>query len=227
MIDADPARRGGRLPGKDRLERNLRLKSRIDRLAAAAIAVLLAPILAAIALAIAAESLLAGEAPHLLVSEPRRSAGRTFRLLKFRVFRVRAWREHLASAPLVSIKAVEGVPANLTRVGRVLKACYLDELPQLFCILRGEMGLVGPRPYFEGDWLREGRLDIPARRTLKAGLLGPYQAVKGTVSGLEAVNQLDSEYLELLSSASAGRVLAKDLSLLARSVRTVLEARGL
>lgn len=215
------------MPDLDRLQRNLRLKSRIERLAAAGIAVLLAPLCAAIAAAIVLESLLAGEPPHVLVGEPRRSAGRTFQLLKFRTFRVRAWREHLAAAPDVSIKAVESRPVHLTRVGRAIQRCYLDELPQIWNILRGEMALVGPRPYFEGDWLRERRLDIRARRVLKAGLLGPYQAVKGTISGIEAVNRLDTDYLELLSSASAGRVLAKDLALVARSVRTVLEARGL
>ena len=125
-----------------------------------------------ITIAITVESIAAGESPVILVSERRRSANRTFRLLKFRVFRVRAWRDHLATRPDVSVKAIERDADQLTRVGRVFKRCYLDELPQFVNILRGDMS---PRPYFECDWSRESRLDTPARRLLPAGLWAPIK----------------------------------------------------
>jgi len=97
-----------------------------------------------ITIAITVESIATGESPVILVSERRRSANRTFRLLKFRVFRVRAWRDHLATRPDVSVKAIEREADQLTRVGRLLKRCYLDELPQFVNILCGDMSLVGP-----------------------------------------------------------------------------------
>jgi lipopolysaccharide/colanic/teichoic acid biosynthesis glycosyltransferase len=213
--------------GRDLLHRNMRFKAGAERLAALALVAALLPIALAIAAAISIEAMASGERPRVLVGETRRSAGRTFRLLKFRTFRVSAWREHLARARGTSVKALERRPEALTRIGRVLKRIYLDELPQLLNVVRGEMALVGPRPYFDGDWQREPRLDIPARRLLRAGLVGPYQALKGRVSGLESVNQLDSGYLDHLRSASLLAVAGHDLALVARSLATVLRARGL
>jgi lipopolysaccharide/colanic/teichoic acid biosynthesis glycosyltransferase len=205
----------------------LRVKHGCDRLFALALLLLLFPLGLLIALSIVLESAIAGEPPCIFVAEKRRSANRTFALLKFRVFRVSAWQHHLTHDSSVSLKALERRAEHLTWVGRRLKRCYLDELPQLLNILRGEMSLVGPRPYFEGDWLREPRLDIPARRSLKAGLVGPYQSVKGTISGLDKVNLLDTEYFASVASASAPRVMLLDLRIIARSVRTVLRAQGL
>ena len=212
---------------RDRLHRNARFKAVAERMAALALAAALLPIGLAIAAAIALEAVASGERPRVLVGETRRSAGRTFGLLKFRTFRLEAWREHLARAPGTSVKALERRPEALTRTGRVLKRAYLDELPQLLNVVRGEMALVGPRPYFDGDWEREPRLDIPARRLLRAGLVGPYQAVKGRVSGLDRVNALDAGYLDHLRSASLLAVAWRDAAIVARSVGTVLRARGL
>jgi len=217
MADMDP----------DKLARNLRVKAVGERLAAMALLLLLSPLEIAIAAAIALEALASDEPPRVLIDERRQSAGRVFSLLKFRVFRVEAWLEHLAREPGVSIKALERRPELLTRTGRVLKRCYLDELPQLVNIARGEMALVGPRPYFEGDWAREPRLDVPARRLLRAGLVGPYQAVKGRISGLDEVNRLDGEYLAHLRKASVPALLARDLAIVARSLGTLLRAQGL
>jgi lipopolysaccharide/colanic/teichoic acid biosynthesis glycosyltransferase len=211
----------------DRLDRNTRAKAAGERIAALGLGLALLPLGVAIAVAIALEAGITGERPRILVGEPRRSAGRTFLILKFRTFRARAWREHLARAPGEGLKALEQRPGTLTFTGRLLKRTYLDELPQLLNVLRGEMALIGPRPYFEGDWQREPRLDIPARRLLRAGLVGPFQAVKGRVSGLERVNALDTAYLEHLRSASLAAVAAQDVALVAQSVATVLRARGL
>lgn len=132
----------------------------------------------------------------------------------------------LTHEPTRSVKALEKKP-HLTRVGRLLKRCYLDELPQLLNILRGEMSLVGPRPYFEENWLRQSRLDIPARRLFKAGLVGSYGAVKGRISGAHRENLLDTEYLEYVTSTSVPQMLARDLKLIIGGLSTVMRAKGL
>ena len=113
----------------------VRFKYWMDRVAAFVIIIASLPVLLLIAVSIAFEALLTGEPLHILVGEKRQSAGRTFHLLKFRVFRVDALREHLATKPSVSVKAIEKKPENLTRVGRLLKRFYLDELAQLLNIL--------------------------------------------------------------------------------------------
>jgi lipopolysaccharide/colanic/teichoic acid biosynthesis glycosyltransferase len=108
-----------------------------------------------------------------------------------------------------------------------MKQYYFDELPQLINILRGEMSLVGPRPYFDGDWQRKPLLDIPARRFLKAGLVGPFQAVKGQVSGLDSVNALDTEYFNFIMSASFSTLMMLDIKIIQKSFFTSMRAEGL
>ena len=114
----------------EKLARNLRVKRWADWMLVLPLVAVLAPVWASIVVAIVIDSIAAGESPVILVSELRRSANRTFRMLKFRVFRVEAWREHLATRPHVSIKAIEREGRELTRVGRLMKRCYVDEVPQ-------------------------------------------------------------------------------------------------
>jgi lipopolysaccharide/colanic/teichoic acid biosynthesis glycosyltransferase len=211
----------------EKLNRAVRLKYLSDRCFALVFSIVLLPLGILIAALIALEAFFTGEPPCVLVGERRRSADRGFLILKFRVFRVSAWRQYQIDSPTVSLKGLEKQSKHLTRVGRIVKRCYLDELPQLLNVLRGEMSLVGPRPYFEHDWQREGRLDIPARRILRAGLVGPYQAVKGTISGLDRVNALDADYLDHLRRDSTVQIFVRDAGLIARSVGTLLKAKGL
>jgi len=204
----------------------MRIKYALDRLASVLLLLILFPFGLMIAVAIAVEAIATREPPKVFVSERRLSAGETFRLLKFRIVRIRSLRSHRQDPQKPSLKAIE-TAKHVTRTGRILKRFYLDELPQLVNIARGEMSLVGPRPYFVEDWKREPRLDIPARRLLKAGLVGPFQAVKGEISGLDAVNVIDSEYFEDCLASSPGKLLAKDLRLIVKSLGTLVRGEGL
>ncbi len=116
------------------------LKHVLDRLAAATLLVLLSPLLAAIALWI----LVDGGRPVLLAQERVGENGRRFRMVKFRTMVPNA----LELAHELTDDPFGVVPDDprVTGPGRFLRRTSLDELPQLWNVLVGEMSLVGPRP---------------------------------------------------------------------------------
>lgn len=107
---------------------------------------------------------------------------------------------------------------RVTRVGRWLRKLSLDELPQLFNVVQGQMSLVGPRPALPQeaatyDQYAAGRLSV------KPGLTGPWQVSARHQSSFDDYLTLDLEYVR-------SRSLGGDLVLLARSVPAVLRGTG-
>jgi len=109
-------------------------KRLFDLLLAALGLLLLAPLLLAVALWIKLDS----RGPVLFRQERVGRFGRPFLIHKFRTMRV--------EAPALGPQITVGADARITRAGRWLRASKLDELPQLWDVLRGAMSLVGPRP---------------------------------------------------------------------------------
>jgi lipopolysaccharide/colanic/teichoic acid biosynthesis glycosyltransferase len=105
------------------------------------------PLSALIVLAV----LLSSGRPVFYSGERVGRGGRVFRMLKFRTLRPAA---ESRLGPFLGKELVERTRLELTPVGRWLRATQLDELPQLWNVLRGDMSLVGPRPirpiFFEG-----------------------------------------------------------------------------
>jgi lipopolysaccharide/colanic/teichoic acid biosynthesis glycosyltransferase len=186
--------------------------------------VLASPVFVGAALAIKVEGLLDRNAGGpVFFSEDRIARGRVIRMLKFRILTT-AGLTSLGSGP-THIAHLERA-GELTRVGRVLKQWYLDELPQLINIAKGDIGLIGTRPYPVELYLEEMEQGITRKRDMPAGLIGIVQSHKGDSADPDGV-ELDRYYWELYQHASAVRLLVEDLRIVARSLRVQLEHKGI
>ena len=158
-----------------------------------------------------------------LYRERRVSRGREFDLLKLRTLRrdvLRGIRE-----PGEHARMHEADPAKLTWSGRrLLKPWYLDELPQLLNVLRGDMTLVGPRPWPPTMVAAQVGRGIDYRLRFRAGWTGPAQVSKGEDVSFE---KLDLEYVERSEHSSRVALAWYDLGILWRTVRTLSRGEGL
>ena len=202
------------------------LKVIFDRGLAALLLVLAAPLLALAALMILLDGWIRPtDRGPVFYRERRISRGQPFSILKFRTMQVTAIEEVLAKG--LTVKTLERQGRAQTRAGIFLRRFYLDELPQLINILRGEMSFVGPRPCAPFEYERELARGIVRKRLAKAGLVGLQQAHKGYTRSFEEEIELDYEYVRCAGSMSPLRRLAYDVSIILRSMRVLMEAKGL
>ncbi len=191
----------------------------VDVVVSSVLLVLLSPLLLLIALAIRLDS----PGSPLFFQERAGLGGRLFRMIKFRTMRVGADIEkqdlaHLNQTGDMRLFKIRDDPRT-TRLGRFLRRWSLDELPQLFNVLIGEMSLIGPRPFFESDFL--GYEDHHFRRVdAKPGITGLWQVSgRSEMLNFEDVIYLDRQYIEQWS-------FWLDMSILFRTVPAVLARTG-
>jgi len=181
--------------------------------------VFLAPMLAAIAIIVKLDS----PGPVLFAQKRVGLGGRAFRMLKFRTMRDGADSEQAGVASLnrsedSRLFKIADDP-RVTRVGRVMRRWSVDELPQLVNVLRGDMSLVGPRPFFESD-LDDYEAHHFRRLAVPPGLTGLWQVSgRSDIVDFEEVVRLDRYYIEHWS-------LALDFRILARTLPTVVSRKG-
>jgi lipopolysaccharide/colanic/teichoic acid biosynthesis glycosyltransferase len=161
--------------------------------------------------------------PALFAQTRVGQGGRTFRMLKLRTMREGAEREQAAVAELNQHDdpRLFKIPADprVTRLGRVIRRWSLDELPQLFNIIAGDMSLVGPRPFFESD-LADYEAHHFRRLAVQPGLTGLWQVSgRSDIVNFEEVVRLDRYYIEHWS-------IGLDFRILARTVPAVVSRRG-
>jgi exopolysaccharide biosynthesis polyprenyl glycosylphosphotransferase len=192
------------------------MKRSLDIAVSAAMLVLLAPLLAAVAVAIK----LTSRGPVLFRQRRMGRGGCVFRVLKFRTMyedaesRLDDLRVHSKDPNWLHLDH----DPRITRVGAVLRKTSIDELPQLWNVLRGEMSLVGPRPLIESeDALIEGW--ARSRLNLTPGITGLWQVLGRTSIPFDEMLKLD--YLYVTSWTLWG-----DIRLLLRTLPSVLNQRG-
>lgn len=183
-----------------RRKHGLAVKRAIDLIGAAVCIVLLLPVLLATALAV----LLAQGRPVFFRQRRPGLGGRPFDIVKFRTMR----------PPHPGEVWYQTDQQRVTRLGRFLRTTSLDELPELWNVLRGEMSLVGPRPLLT-EYLAEYTPEERRRHDMPPGITG-WAVVNGrhTAKFKERL-ELDVWYVDHWS-------LGLDLRILARTLRQVI-----
>jgi exopolysaccharide biosynthesis polyprenyl glycosylphosphotransferase len=193
------------------------LKRIADIVVSALLLAVVSPLLAAIALAIRLTS-----SGTVLYRAPRvGKKGRTFRCCKFRTMVANAdqtkhalRRQNEHQGPTFKLAH----DPRITSVGRVLRRYSLDELPQLWNVLRGEMSLVGPRPHPLDDF-EHYALDHLRRLNATPGMTGLWQVTARNDPSFRRNLELDLEYIEHWS-------LWLDLRILCKTFSAVLQGSG-
>jgi len=197
----------------------VRVKRLVDVIGAAIGLVVLSPLLALLALVVKLDS----RGPALFTQTRVGLSGRPFRMLKFRTMRegAEAEKDEIAKLHGCDDPRLFKIPGDprVTRLGRVIRRWSLDELPQLYNVLAGEMSLVGPRPFFESD-LDDYEAHHFRRLSVTPGLTGLWQVSgRSDIVNFEEVVRLDRHYIEHWS-------LWLDLQILARTLPAVASRRG-
>ncbi|RCH64354.1 sugar transferase [Streptomyces sp. SDr-06] len=193
------------------------VKEVVDRMGAAVLLMLFAPLMALVALLVLVDSRGGAFYRQRRVGKD----GREFTILKFRTMVAGA---HRARAELADLDEGAGLlfkvrrDPRVTRVGAVLRRYSIDELPQLLNVLTGSMSLVGPRPPLPEESAAYGP-DIRRRLLVKPGLTGLWQISGRSDLPWEEAVRLDLRYVEDWS-------LALDSVILWKTLRAVLQGQG-
>ncbi|MCB4824084.1 sugar transferase [Roseicella aerolata] len=197
------------------------LKRAMDILAAGSLLLLCAPVFALLALLIRADG-----GPVLYAHERVGRGGRRFGCLKFRSMvtdsqvRLAALlaADPAARAEWEATRKLKDDP-RVTRIGRLLRATSLDELPQLINVLRGEMSLVGPRPVVAAELAEHYGAAAEHYLSVRPGITGLWQISGRSDTSYAQRVALDTQY-------AANPSIRADLSILLRTPLVVLLRRG-
>lgn len=190
----------------------------LDIVVSSCLLILLSPLLVAIAIAVKSTS----RGPILFRQRRLMQEGAEFTLLKFRTMvdgadamldKVFVLNE--ANGPLFKARK----DPRLTRVGHFLRKGFLDELPQLINVVRGEMSLVGPRPLLTRE-ISSIAARVAFRFAVPQGITGPWQTHGHHRLSFEEQLAVERSYIQSWS-------LRKDLGILLKTVHLVLLRRGI
>jgi exopolysaccharide biosynthesis polyprenyl glycosylphosphotransferase len=191
----------------------LMIKRGMDVILSSAALLVLSPLIAAIALAIKFES----PGPMFYTSDRVGRKGRKFGCHKFRTMvrdadNMLAQLQHLNERDGVLFK-ISNDP-RITRLGRFLRKYSLDELPQLWNVLKGDMSLVGPRPPIASE-VRQYELDHLRRLDVLPGITGLWQVEGRTNPSFASYIALDMEYVDRWNLLLDFRILLKTAAVVA------------
>ncbi|MCR4435373.1 MAG: sugar transferase [Clostridiales bacterium] len=191
----------------------LAIKRLLDIIAALGGLILLSPLMLVTAVAIKLDS----PGPVIFSQERNGFRGRVFKMYKFRSMVTDAEQlfTHLESKNEVSgqMFKIRNDP-RITRVGKIIRKTSIDELPQLFNVLKGEMSLVGPRPPIVREVVKYEAWHS-LRLSVKPGLTGLWQISGRNDLGFEEMVRLDMKYIR-------ERSLKYDLKIILKTIPVLL-----
>ena len=194
------------------------LKRGIDVIGATAGLILCGPLILLLAAAIR----LTSPGPAFFAQERYGYRKRLFRMYKLRTMvacaeqlQVHLEAQNEATGPVFKIRN----DPRITPLGRFLRRTSLDELPQFFNVLRGEMSLVGPRPLPQRDVSRFDDASLMRRFSMKPGLTCLWQVTGRSDTSFERWIELDLSYIDNWS-------LGLDFEILARTLPAVIKGSG-
>jgi exopolysaccharide biosynthesis polyprenyl glycosylphosphotransferase len=192
-------------------------KRTFDVVTASVACLFLAPVFAVVALLIKKGS----DGPVLFKQSRVGQNGEPFDVFKFRTMVVDAeermadlMEDNEGAGPLFKMRD----DPRVTPIGRVLRRTSIDELPQLWNVVRGEMSLVGPRPALASE-MAEWESDLYGRLRVKPGITGMWQVSGRSETSFEEYTRLDLYYVDNWS-------LVVDLAILAKTIPAVLKSDG-
>lgn len=194
----------------------LKIKRVLDLLACVIVLPLAAPVLLVVAILIKCDS----PGPILFSQERRGHKGLNFRVVKFRTMTHE--RQQIADVRHASITEAED--KRVTRIGRFLRRTRIDELPQIWNVVKGEMSWIGPRPeaLALSDWYMSELPFYNYRHILKPGITGWAQVNQGHVADLESVFEklhYDFYYVKHFSAWL-------DILIIGKTIQTVFFGHG-
>lgn len=196
-------------------EKYLRLKRIFDILASAILLLLLSPILLITALIIK----LTSEGPVIFAQKRIGLNSVPFTMFKFRSMKSVSSKNNQAFVNCMGVLVKDVNDSRITFVGKIIRQTSIDELPQLFNVLLGDMSLVGPRPLIP-EMLEPFPEISDCRSIVKPGITGLWQ-VTYRQNNQSVLEMMDCDFKYILNSS-----LRYDISILFKTLGVVISKRG-
>lgn len=156
--------------------------------------------------------------------EIRVSEGKPFKFYKFRLIK----QNMLEGGNFIRFRdRAKTLEKNTygTFVGNYLKKWYLDEMPQFYNILRGDMSWVGPRPFHIDDYNEDVKKGDFRKKVIRAGLTGVVQIHKGDPTSASDV-VLDNEYIRICRSLNPVNLWFYDMKIILKTFKVIIQGKG-